>query len=74
VLGIEHPREGSRKMSKRARGRPQLAGARRGDASLLPKSFETLHERGGGVWEGAGAELQRRTQTKLDLSRITFIL
>jgi hypothetical protein len=54
------------KMSLEGEGyAPQLVGARRGDSSLLPGSSNTQQERGGGVWEGAGAERQRRAQTKI---------
>jgi len=64
VLGIEHPREGSRKMSLEGEGYDTLKwGARRGDTSLLPKSFKTQRERGGGLREGAEAERQRNTQS-----------
>ena len=46
------------KCPRRARGMPQLVGARRGDSSLLPKNSKTQRERGGGVGEGY-KELER---------------
>jgi hypothetical protein len=49
VVGIDHPREGSRKMSERARGMTPEWVSRRGDSLLLPESFNTQQERGGGL-------------------------
>lgn len=67
MLGIEHPREGSRKMSSGGRGvgHPPWV-SRRGDTSLLPKSFKTLYECDRGIWGGFEAERQHNFIKKYD--------